>query len=96
MYSIKADPFFEKSYKKLTHGNEQLKKAVRKTVKLLEENPNHPSLKSHKVQTRLLGERWSSWVTGDIRIIWDFDEEDNLIILVLDLGGYSGRGKVYK
>ncbi len=30
------------------------------------------------------GQRWSSSVTGDIRIIWDYDNENRLIILLLE------------
>ncbi len=96
MYTIKLDPLFKKPYRKLTEGNNQLKIAVRKAFKLLEVDPKYPSLHSHKVQTPTFGEKWSSRVTGDIRIIWDFDEDNNLIIFVLDIGGHSGSGKVYK
>jgi len=96
VYKLDIKPSFEKPYKKLTQGNEQLKKNVRKVFKLLEIDPKYPSLHSHKVETPDFGERWSSRVTGDIRLIWDFDEDNNLIILVLDIGGHSGSGKVYK
>jgi len=96
MYKIKFAPTFGKSLSKITKRDVFLQEKVRKALKFLENDPKYPSLHSHKVQTLNLGERWSSWVTGDIRLIWDFDEDNNLIILVLDIGGHSGSGKVYK
>ena len=67
-----------------------------KTLQLLRQNPHYPSLRSHRVNTRFLGEHWSSRVTGDIRIIWDFENGNHLVILLLDIGGHSGTHKVYK
>lgn len=51
---------------------------------------------THKVGTKNLGKRYSSRVDGDLRLIWDFDENDRLILLLLDIGGHSGAKKVYK
>jgi addiction module RelE/StbE family toxin len=96
VYRINTKPSFDKTYKKLIKKDAALKSKVQKVFELLSENPNYPSLKSHKVQTPNFGECWSSRVTGDIRLIWDFDEDDNVIILVLDIGGHSGSSKVYK
>lgn len=71
--------------KEITKGNFVLKK----------EGPFYPSLETHKVQTRFLGERWSSSVSGDVRIIWDFSN-DRILILLLDIGRHNGKKKVYK
>ncbi len=95
MYKINIKPSFDKSYKKLVKKNDELKIKIQKIFELLAEDPKYPSLHSHKVQTPDFGEKWSSRVSGDIRIIWDFDENNNLVILVLDIGGHSGGGKVY-
>ncbi len=95
-YKLDLRPTFTKTYQKLLAKNRDLEMRIGKCFELLSENPQHPSLKSHKVQTPDFGEKWSSRVTGDIRLIWDFDENNNLIILVLDIGGHSGSGKVYK
>lgn len=73
-------------------GNKRLKTALQK----LAIDPAHPSLQSHKVNTVNYGEKWSSWVTGDIRIIWDYDSEERLVIILLDIGRHSGTHKVYK
>jgi mRNA-degrading endonuclease YafQ of YafQ-DinJ toxin-antitoxin module len=51
---------------KLEKRNARLKKALRKTIHLLHENPTHPSLRLHK----LIGENiYSISVTMSIRII---------------------------
>ena len=68
---------------------------INKVVIKLSSNPFDQSLKTHKVQTRALGLRYSFRVDGDLRIIWSFDEEENLIIHLLDVGGHSGAKGVY-
>jgi len=35
------------------------------------------------VGTKKFGEKWASWATGDLRIIWDYDENNHLTILIL-------------
>lgn len=95
MYKLLFKAGFEVGYKKLTKDNGELKKRVLKSLKLLAQDPLYPSLKSHKVNTRDFNDVWSSWVTGDIRIIWRY-HENVLMIELLSLGGHSGKKKVYK
>ncbi len=95
-YQIKYDPNFEKSLLRIVKRKKFLQAKVVKTLALLSRDPKYPALKSHKVQTPDFGVCWSSRVTGDIRLIWDFDEDNNVVILVLDIGGHSGSGKVYQ
>ena len=90
-----TDPYTE-SFDQLTRNNQLLKKRIKTALQKLAINPNQPSLKSHKVVTKNYGIRWSSWVTGDIRIIWDYDQEKRLIILLLAIGSHTGTHKVYK
>jgi mRNA-degrading endonuclease YafQ of YafQ-DinJ toxin-antitoxin module len=96
MYQINFYKDYKPRYKKIVKNDEKLKHKISKTLRLLANNPKHRSLKSHKVNTKHYGYRWSSWVTGDIRVIWDFDQEGKLIILVLSIGKHSGKFKVYK
>ena len=85
------------SHKEKVIGNDQkLNKRLRTTLEKLAIDPKHPSLKTHKADTKNYGEKWSSWVTGDIRIIWDYDSENRLIIILLDMGKHSGTHKVYR
>ncbi len=96
MYYIRYVPHFKKALLKVVKRDKFLHQKIVETIETLSKDPKYPSLHSHKVQTPDFGERWSSRVTGDIRLIWDFDEDNNLVILVLDIGGHSGGGKVYK
>ena len=74
----------------------QIKKnALEKTLQNLEVDPFSSALRTHKVQSRNFGQMYSSKVTPDLRLIWNFDQENNLILLLLDIGGHSGSNKVY-
>ena len=96
MYKLRVTLSYKNTFDKIVRNDEALKKRVMIVLNKLAENPKHPSLHSHKVDTLAYGQRWSSSVTGDIRIIWDYDSEIRLFILLLDIGGHSGTHKVYK
>ncbi len=95
MYELQTTSNFRKKYKKLAEKNKKLQNAIEKTLELLRSNPKYKSLKTHKVFLSQYGEVYSSFVTGDIRIIW-MQIEDKLVILLLDIGGHSGGKGVYK
>jgi len=38
---------------------------------------------------------FSSWLDPDLRIIWNFDGENKIVIILLDIGGHSGGKSVY-
>jgi mRNA-degrading endonuclease YafQ of YafQ-DinJ toxin-antitoxin module len=74
-----------------------LKRNLQNYLKVLSnliENPFLYSLGTHRVNTPKWGRVYSSRVTKDIRIIWDFKDK-KLIILVLDIGGHEGSKSVY-
>lgn len=96
MFDLLTTKGFDKTYVIITKGDQKLQKRVQKVFKLLRLDPFYPSLKTHKANTKNYGEKWSSRVSGDIRIIWDYDSENKLIILLLDIGGHSGTHKIYK
>lgn len=95
MYILRFATSFSPSYKSLIKGNIELEKRIEKAIKLIRTDPFYPSLKTHKANTKRFGEKWSSWATGDIRIIWDYDSEERLVIILLDVGKHSGTHKVY-
>ena len=66
MYTLVITSTLDETYKKLIKGNREKEKRTKKTIKLMRSNPFYPSLKSHKVNTRNFGEKWSSWITGDL------------------------------
>jgi mRNA-degrading endonuclease YafQ of YafQ-DinJ toxin-antitoxin module len=86
---------FLKRYDKVIRKNKELSKRVRKVIDLLRTDPFYSSLKAHKVNARNFGVKWSSRVTGDIRIIWEFDKSDNLVIYALSIGSHIGTNRVY-
>lgn len=96
MYYLNFSDDFKKQFKKLVKGNPILHKQFHKALGNLKNNPFYPSLKSHKVDTKKNKNVWSSWVSGDIRVVWAFDENDNLVILVLETGSHSGNTQIYK
>lgn len=95
MYSLKAANTYITSRDKVVGVDEILKKRLRVTLEKLTTNPTHPSLNSHKVNTDY-GFLWSSWITGDVRVIWDYDKEQRLVIILIGVGKHSGSHKVYK
>ena len=96
MYVQFSTPTFDKAYKKIIKGDLEKEKRTKKAVKLIRIDPFYPSLKSHKVNTRSFGQKWSSFVTGDLRIIWDFDEAKKQIILLFAITKHSGSHREYK
>lgn len=95
MFTLKITATFVATREKIAGSDETLNNRIKTTLQKLAINPAHPSLQSHKVNTRNYGIRWSSWVTGDLRIIWDYDTEQRLVIVLLDIDTHSGD-KVYK
>ena len=96
MYILLFTNTFGESYRKIIKVDGEKIKHTQKALHFLQENPFYPSLKSHKVNTRNFGERWSSWITGNLRIIWDYDPEQKLVILLLAITEHSGTHKEYK
>lgn len=73
---------FQKHYKTLPV---QGKKQIMKKLKLLAENPLHPSLRTKRIQGT--DDLFECSVNMDIRIIWCY-ESDKIIILV-DVGHHD-------
>ncbi|MFQ5493586.1 MAG: type II toxin-antitoxin system mRNA interferase toxin, RelE/StbE family [Candidatus Dojkabacteria bacterium] len=91
-YVVRVTRPFGKNFEKLVSRNKLLRRRVGRVFDLLEDDPFYASLKTHKVHHSIYGVMYSSRVTGDVRIIWDFREEDGqnkLIILAIDIGGHD-------
>ena len=96
MYILEFLDEFWKVYNKLTKGNSVLQKQFIKALGQISEDPFYPSLKTHKVDTVKYNEVFSSWISGDVRIIWTFNQDRKLTILILETGTHSGSNNVYK
>ena len=82
MYKLEYSKAFKKSLKKLA-SNEQ--RMVASKLKILIENPLHPSLRTKKVQR--FKDVYESSVNMDIRILWMY--KDNRLILLLNIGHHD-------
>ena len=81
-FQLTFTPRFEKHFKALTT---QEKKQVQNKLRLLAENPLHPSLRVKRIQGST--ELFECSVNMDIRIIWHF--EGDILILLLDVGHHD-------
>jgi mRNA-degrading endonuclease YafQ of YafQ-DinJ toxin-antitoxin module len=88
MFKIDTSDKFEKKYKKILKKNIALKPKILGTMAKISQDPKYPSLKSHQVNHSEYGKVWSSWVHDDLRILWKY-ENDKIIILLLDIGSHD-------
>jgi len=82
MYKLEYTKAFAKSLKKIS-GNEQQAVAVK--LKILIENPLHPSLRTKKIQR--LRDVFESSINMDIRILWMY--KNNRLLLLLNIGHHD-------
>jgi mRNA-degrading endonuclease YafQ of YafQ-DinJ toxin-antitoxin module len=73
---------FWEIYQKICGRNQKLRWKIVKTLKQLAFDPKQPGLKTHKVGTKQFGERWATRVTGDLRIIWDYSQEQGKLLIL--------------
>jgi mRNA-degrading endonuclease YafQ of YafQ-DinJ toxin-antitoxin module len=83
---IYTDSYIKRAKKFITKHPELISQ-YQKTLKLLELNPNHPSLRLHKLHGKL-SELYSVSINISYRISLDFLIEDNKIIPV-DIGSHD-------
>ena len=83
---IYTDSYIKRA-KKFIKKHPELISQYQKTLKLLELNPNHPSLRLHKLHGKL-SELYSVSINISYRISLDFLIEDNKIIPV-DIGSHD-------
>lgn len=83
MVQIIPSKNFERSYQRLVQRQTILKKRIKKTILLLSENPEHPSLRLHKLTQR---GHYSISVNMSIRIICYFEKDS---IYLLEIGTHD-------
>jgi mRNA-degrading endonuclease YafQ of YafQ-DinJ toxin-antitoxin module len=93
-YELSTTKRLDKKVRKIIKKNKKLDKRLRKVFKQLKEDPFYKGLKTHKVNSPKWGELYSSRITKDLRVLWDFSENE-LIIIVIDIGGHEGSKAVY-
>jgi len=82
MYKLELTRAFEKSLRKLSAVEQR---AVSGKLKILVEDPFHPSLRTKKVQS--LKDVFECSANMSIRILWMY--KDDRIILLLDIGHHD-------
>lgn len=96
MFTLKFSSLFLRKEKKLIKNNNRLRLLVDIVIDKLAMDPENPSLKSHKIIRKNGNKAFSSSVTGDIRIIWMYQNGKATVLDILDIGSHSGNKKVYK
>ena len=95
MIKIIKRPVFQKTLDAILINDSTLKDPVKRTVQYLARNPFDSSLKTKKVSTKQFGSQWSSLVTRDIRVIWQFGDSKETTIVLLTIGSNQQPLKVY-
>ncbi len=75
-------PRFERSYKKLPAA---IQERAEEREQIFRINPFDTRLDTHKLHGRLK-DQWSFWITGKIRILFEFDNDD---VIFLDIGDHG-------
>jgi mRNA-degrading endonuclease YafQ of YafQ-DinJ toxin-antitoxin module len=88
-YILEPTAPFRRDVKRLTKKDKGLAKLLDKKLEMLSRNHEHQSLLTHKIDQTSYGSIYSSRVNGDIRVLWSFDADDTIIILLLKLGGHD-------
>jgi len=72
---------FLRKLKKIYKKDKLLYKRIKDFLVLFSEDPFYSGFRTHRVTVSNYGKVFSSRVTGDIRIIWVFEEEITLLLL---------------
>ena len=81
---IKYHKNFENGFKKL---NSPLRSKTVSAIQKFAKNPLDKTLKNHPLKGKLAGKRSFS-VTGDVRIIFE-EEDDYVLVIILDVGTHN-------
>jgi len=82
LYKITYTERFRKKYSKL---EEKEKQQLKNKIKLLAQNPIHPSLRTKRIKG--INALFETSINMDVRIIWYYEQER--IILLVDLGHHD-------
>jgi mRNA-degrading endonuclease YafQ of YafQ-DinJ toxin-antitoxin module len=90
VFTVDTTKLFDKKYTKLVKKNPLIGIKFLKFIDLLTLDPKYPSLKSHQIDHSEYGKVWSSWVHDDLRVLWKYEGEVIVILLLLlDIGSHD-------
>ncbi len=95
MFEISTTKYAKKKVSKLLKNNPSLIKVIDKAFNKLKNNPFDFSLHTHKVNSKNFELKFSSRINGDLRFIWDFNENKLNILDLFDIREHSGSSGVY-
>ena len=87
MYKLIFTETYLRREKKFLKQHPELIERYKKVLRLLELNPNHPSLRLHKLSGKFQG-KYSISITTSYRIVITFAATEKGIVL-LDIGGHD-------
>jgi len=79
---------FKKIYKKWSNQHPELKAHFAKKIVQFEEDPFHPSLKTHTLSGVLKG-LWSFRITYEHRLVFDFVDGSRTQVVLIDIGSHE-------
>ncbi len=91
MITLNWSSSYKRSFRKAIKKDKGLNDRILTAMKLLEEDPFHPKLKSHKLKG-ILEDNWACSVEYDLRIIFTFvknPQSDETEILLMDIGTHE-------
>ena len=79
---------FRRAYKSFTGKHPELIQVIQEVLEKLSQDPNQPSLETHKLKGKMSG--YLACSAGyDLRIIFDLEDKPNNRVLLLDIGTYD-------
>jgi Txe/YoeB family toxin of toxin-antitoxin system len=88
MVELIWDDKFKKIYRKWPHQHPELKAQFAEKIVQFEEDPFHPSLKTHSLIGVLKG-LWSFRITYEHRLVFDFTDESRTRVMLIDIGSHE-------
>ena len=77
--NILASSHFQKKYKKIVKNKPRIIKIIEQKITLLQSNPQHPSLRLHKLTGKLTNS-WSISIKSNLRIVFQYVDSNILLI----------------
>jgi len=89
-YLLRSTTHFGRKYKRIVKRNSKLADRLDGVLNKLTIDPFAQSLRSHQISSHEhWGTVWSSRVTGDIRVLWAIDVDNNMRIILITIGGHD-------
>jgi addiction module RelE/StbE family toxin len=78
--TAKFSPLVQKDLGRIYKKDKKLANRIEKQITLFEENPKHPSLRTHKL-SGAMDNMWSISITTNIRMVYVFLDKNSVIFV---------------